>query len=70
MVKELFKIGRKGLRVSKKGIVFKQAKSSGKTTGEKIKSLEKKYGSKNVEVVRKGKRHQFFIRTGQKAEFV
>lgn len=70
MVKELFKIGRRGFRVSKGGIIFKQTKGPGKTTGEKIIILEKRYGPKNVEVIKKGGRYQFFVRTGQKAEFV
>ena len=67
VVKILYKIGKKGFRISKSGIVFKQVKGfKGATARTKLLRFEKKYGAKNLEIIKKGKRSLYFVRTGQK----
>ena len=67
MVKTLFKIGKKGFRISKTGIVFQHVKGyKGKSIGTILIGIEKKFGAKNLEVIKKGKKTSFFVRTGQK----
>jgi len=66
MVSTLYKIRRKGYRVSRSGILFKQVKGpKGKPAGEKLIALEKKHGAKNIEVIRKKSGLKFFRRVGK-----
>jgi len=63
----LYPVGQEGFRVTRSGKIFREINIlKGAKTGMKIIALERKYGKKNIAVVKKGNKYKFYVLSKQK----